>query len=216
MLARHAYTLIDNKVHIRMITDDQRAANVMAAAVGLMSVLNINKRSDTEIAIPGMDLVFSLNSLIVEPCAVLFKKRENVRGDITLSYLVLKACIGAIKLSADRLTQRFGYEVMHVTRQQGSAYSSNTGVANASGAATNEEVYLHYMKAYSDRFPSDVFREAYGIAQKKAKIGISDIPKYRDLYPSLDELDYQRSRLTSDIIEAVTGVDLANRSDKKK
>ena len=35
-------------------------------------------------------------------------------------------------------------------------------------------------------------------------------------YHCLEELDYQRSRLTSDVIKAVTGADVLNYTEKNK
>ena len=213
MLARHAKTLIDNNVHIRFFTDDQRASNVMAAAVGLMSVLTIKERSETLIAIPGMDAIFILNDAVARPFEKLLKERESVRGDITLSFLIIKRTAGFIRLLRDRIVNRYGYEEITLVRQQGSAYSGNTGVVNATGAVKEHKYYKSYMKVYSDRFPSDIFSEAYATAQKAAGRGIDDIPEYKALYPSLSEMEYQRSRLTSDIIKAVTGVELMGKEN---
>ena len=210
MLARHAKTLIDNNVHIRFFTDDQRASNVMAAATGLMSILSIKEKGERKLALPGFDWIFVTKDLLVDPFDDLLLKRENVRGDITLSFILAKQLVGRIKLAIDRTVQRFGYEETVLIRQQGNAFSGNTGLSNAAGEAKEHIYYSMYMKVYANRFPSDIYSEAYATAQKAAGRGIEDIPKYKNLYPSLEELEYQRSRLTSDVIKAVTGVDLIN------
>lgn len=201
MFARHVNALVDNFPYIRFITDDQRAANVAASAVGLMCVVNISEKSEPKIAIPGFGLYLDAESFISENFNKLSHKRENVRGDVTLSWLIIKQTVSCFSLPAQRMRNRFGYEELTLLRQAGNAFSGNEGAQNTAGQATDHIYYKMYWKNYSDRFISDSHASAYAEAQKRAGIGIKDIPTYKDLRMSPDELEYQRSRLGSELLK---------------
>ena len=200
MFARHIKALIDNFPYIRFISDDQRAANVAAGAVGLMCVVNIKSKSDMMIAIPGFSFYLEIESFVVKIFDKLSLKRENVRGDVTLSWILIKQTVSAFSLPAQRMRSCFGYEELTLLRQAGNAFSGNEGAQNTAGQATEHVYYKMYWKNYSDRFISDSHASAYAEAQKRAGIGINDIPTYQNLRMSSEEIEYQRSRLGSELI----------------
>ena len=203
MFARHIKALIDNFPYIRFITDDQRAANVAASAVGLMCVVNISGKSDPMIALPGFDVYLELESYISKYFNKFSLKRENVRGDVTLSWILIKQMVSVISLPAQRMRSCFGYEEQTLLRQAGNAFSGNEGAQNAAGTATEHVYYKMYWKDYSDRFISDCWSPAYAEAQKRAGIGIDDTPCYQNLQPTPEELEYQRSRLGTDLLKTI-------------
>lgn len=203
MFARHIKALIDNFPYIRFITDDQRAANVAASAVGLMCVVNISERSELMIAIPGFGLYLNIESYVSSFFNKLSLKRENVRGDVTLSWLLIKQIVSCFSLPAQRMRSCFGYEELKLLRQAGNAFSGNEGAQNTAGAASEHVYYKMHRKDYSDRFISDCWSPAYVEAQKRAGIGIDDIPCYQNLQPTPEELEYQRSRLGTDLLKTI-------------
>lgn len=200
MFARHIKALIDNFPYIRFITDDQRAANVAASAVGLMCVINISGKSEMKIALPGFGWYLDLEGFIVGQFNKLSLKRENVRGDVTLSWILIKQSVSSFSLPAQRMRNCFGYEELKLLRQAGNAFSGNEGAQNTAGQATEHIYYKMYWKNYSDRFISDSHASAYAEAQKCCPIGIDDIPCYKDLRMSSEEIKYQRSRLGTELI----------------
>lgn len=200
MFARHIKALIDNFPYIRFITDDQRAANVAASAVGLMCVINISGKSEMKIALPGFGWYLDLEGFIVGQFNKLSLKRENVRGDVTLSWILIKQSVSSFSLPAQRMRSCFGYEELTLLRQAGNAFSGNEGAQNTAGQATEHIYYKMYWKNYSDRFISDSHASAYAEAQKRCPIGIDDIPCYKDLRMSSEEIKYQRSRLGTELI----------------
>ena len=201
MFARHVNALVDNFPYIRFITDDQRAANVAASAVGLMCVVNISEKSEPMIAIPGFGWYLDAESFISKHFNKLSLKRENVRGDVTLSWLLIKQAVSCFSLPAQRMRNRFGYEELTLLRQAGNAFSGNEGAQNTAGECTEHVYYKMYWKNYSNRFISDSHASAYAEAQRRAGIGIKDIPTYKDLRMSPDELEYQRSRLGTELLK---------------
>lgn len=211
MFARHLRSLVDNFPYIRFITDDQRAANVAASAVGLMCVVNISSKSEMMIAIPGFGFYLETEKFIVKIFNKLSLKRENVRGDVTLSWILIKQIVSAISLPAQRMRSQFGYEELTLLRQAGNAFSGNEGAQNTAGQATEHVYYKMYWKNYSDRFISDSHASAYAEAQKRAGIGINDIPTYQNLRMSSEEIEYHRSRLGSELINMMCD---ANHEDK--
>ena len=200
MFARHIKALIDNFPYIRFITDDQRAANVAASAVGLMCVINISGRSEMKIALPGFGWYLDLEGFIVGLFNKLSLKRENVRGDVTLSWILIKQMVSCFSLPAQRMRSCFGYEELTLLRQAGNAFSGNEGAQNTAGQATEHIYYKMYWKNYSDRFISDSHSSAYAEAQNHCPIGIDDIPCYQNLRMSPEEIKYQRSRLGTELI----------------
>ena len=199
MFIRHALTLIDNNPYIRIITDDQRAVNVAAASVALMCVVNITKMSETKIAINGFDWLFALDGAVTKQFNKVSKKRENVRGDITLSWLLIKQAVSCLNLPAERLRQQFGYEELILLKQAGNAFSGNEGSQNTAGQASSHTYYKMYWKIYNDRFISDTHAPVFAEDQKRCGIGIDDTPTYKDLRMSVDEIEYHRSRLGNDL-----------------
>ena len=217
MFIRHALTLIDNNPYIRIITDDQRAVNVAAASVALMCVVNITERSETKIAINGFDWLFALDGAVTKQFNKLSKKRENVRGDITLSWLLIKQAVSCLNLPAERLRQQFGYEELTLLKQAGNAFSGNEGSQNTAGQASSHTYYKMYWKIYNDRFISDTHAPVFAEDQKRCGIGIDGIPTYEDIRMSVDELVYQRSRLGTELVnmtmEKSTNVKAQNNFD---
>ncbi len=199
MFIRHALTLIDNNPYIRIITDDQRAVNVAAASVALMCVVNITEKSETKIAINGFDWLFAFDDVVTKQFNKLSKKRENARGDITLSWLLIKQAVSCLTLPAERLRQQFGYEELTLLKQAGNAFSGNEGSQNTAGQASLHTYYKIYWKIYNDRFISDTHVPVFAEDQKRCGIGIDDIPTYKDLRMSVDEIEYHRSRLGNDL-----------------
>jgi hypothetical protein len=207
MFARHIKALIDNFPYIRFITDDQRAANVAASAVGLMCVINISCKSEIMIALPGFDFYLELEGYVSKYFNKLSLKRENVRGDVTLSWILIKQMVSCFSLPAQRMRSCFSYEELTLLRQAGNAFSGNEGAQNAAGAATEHVYYKMHWKDYNDRFISDCWSPAYAEAQERAGIGIDDIPCYQNLQPTPEELEYQRSRLGNDLLKAIRSED---------
>ena len=203
MFARHVKALIDNFPYIRFITDDQRAANVAASAVGLMCVINISGKSEMKIALPGFDWYLELEGFIATQFNKLSMKRENVRGDVTLSWILIKQIVSCFSLPAQRMRNCFGYEELTLLRQAGNAFSGNEGAQNTAGQASEHVYYKMYWKNYSDRFISDSHAAAYAEAQKRAGIGIDDIPCYQNLRMSPEEIEYQCSRLGNELINMI-------------
>ena len=211
MFARHAKTLVDYKVHIRILTDDQRAASIMAEAVGLMSVVSIQSKSEMKLAVEGFDFLLALEEKICKPFKSFLKKRENVRGDITLFNLLLKQLVGYVELSSLRIKNMFGYDEQIMLRQQGNAFSGNTGAANTAGTGSEHVYYNCYWKVYSGIFKSDSHSSVYAEAQKRCGIGLEDIPCYQNLEMTPDEMKYQRSRLTTELVNM-----LEDKKEEKK
>ena len=207
MFARHAKTLVDNFPYVRIITDDQRAANVAASAVGLMCVVNIQEKSEPMIAIPGFEWYLDAEGFVSKLFNKLSHKRENVRGDVTLSWILIKQTVSCFSLPAQRMRAQFGYEELTLLRQAGNAFSGNEGAQNTASAPTEHVYYKMYWKNYSDRFISDSHASAYAEAQKRSGIGIDDIPTYKDRRMTPEEIEYQRSRLGSELIRMTHGAD---------
>ena len=152
-----------------------------------------------KIAIKGFDWFLTIESTVTKQFNKLSKKRENARGDITLSWLLIKQAVSCINLSADRLRQQFGYEELTLLKQAGNAFSGNEGSQNTAGQASSHVYYKMYWKVYNDRFISDSHAPVFAEDQKHCDIGIDGIPTYKDLRMSVEEIDYQRSRLGNDL-----------------
>ena len=205
MFARHAKALIDNNPQIRIITDDQRVSNVSAAAVGLMCTINIQGKSETKIALPGFDWYLDFEAWFSKHSKKWNEKRENVRGDVTLSWLLIKQLFSLVKMPAERIRNQFGYEELQLLRQAGNAFGSTDGARNAAGAPTEHVYYKMYWKVYNDRFISDSHSSAYAQAQQRSGISIDDIPTYQSLRMTPDEIRYQRSRLGDELLDMLSG-----------
>ena len=105
----------------------------------------------------------------------------------------------------------FGYDEQIMLRQQGNAFSGNTGAANTAGTGSEHVYYNCYWKVYSGIFKSDSHSSVYAEAQKRCGIGLEDIPCYQGLEMTPDEMKYQRSRLTTELVKMLEKSD----EDKK-
>lgn len=200
MFARHVKSLIDNFPYIRFITDDQRASNVAASALGLMCVVNIRGKSEKKVAMPGQALYLELSGFVSKIFDKISLKRDNLRGDVTLSWLLFKQLESSFTMPAQRINNCFGYEELTLLRQAGNAFSGNEGAQNAVNKAEEHIYFKLYWKNYSGRFISDSHASPYGEAQKRAAFGINDIPCYKNLRMSDEEIVYHRSRLGAELI----------------
>ena len=211
MFIRHVRALIDNNPQIRMLSDDQRVSNVSAAAVGLMCTINIQGKSETKIALPGFDWYLDFEAWFSKHSKKWNENRENVRGDVTLSWLLIKQLFSLIKMPAERIRNQFGYEELQLLRQAGNAFGSTDGARNAAGAPTEHVYYKMYWKVYNYRFISDSHSSVYAQAQQRSGISIDDIPTYQDLRMTPDEIRYQRSRLGDELLDML---DAASKKEK--
>ncbi len=205
MMGRHPYSTIDNFVFFRYIGDEQRASSLMAEELGLMSVLAIGSKGDLEVTLKGFEWLFQLRDWLDSEFSKFYWKRENARGDVTLSMLLLKCAVRAVKLSCERLENRFGYRKVELIKQSGSAFSGNSGTVSTAGSAESFTYYQMYMKTYSDRFMTDCYSKLFGEAQKACGMGIMDMKEYGCLDMTVEEMQAQNDHFMIRLMKMLHG-----------
>ena len=114
-------------------------------------------------------------------------------------------CVSAVELVCERLENRFGYCERVLIRQQGSAFSGNSGTANTAGEVKKHVYYQMNMKDYSDRFLTDCYSSLYAKAQKACGRGIMDMEEYGSLSMTPEEMKLQSDRFMMNLMKMIHG-----------
>lgn len=189
-LVRHAAT-VDNYPFIKIITDEQRCASWGADARELCDIVNIDECSNFSLARPG----FHLRDLIISS---LLSKFENSyythrfnRGDNTLKMFMYKQLITKLYSYRLRTYNTFGFYRLNVAIEKGTQ----------DGATKTKHYFLSTKKIYSKRFSTDCYNDIFTEKALRSKVGLADIPEYKGVKATLDELMQQNSYFFNELLK---------------
>lgn len=187
-VARHPAT-IRHRTFIKILFDEQRSSSCGVALSGITEdIITIDKkRMKTK---NSMYFFFIRLLLIRIGCSISSKflsKHEELRNDVNLPYLFF-SWVSKISVKAYlNYKNNYSYEVIYFYLENGSLQEINHSESSA------QKYYLAYKKIYSERYSSDYLRTFFDLKSSAAAKGIKDLPHYRDIYPSFDEIDLQNS-----------------------
>lgn len=181
--------------YVRFLCDDQRPESWGADARELCDIVDIVDGGSKKIILP----FFALEEVLFLATDKLFRKIYDQyrfhRGDNTLTMHALKWLHGVVYNHYKRIENTFSVATAKVTVQAGTMDEKRKKC----------KYYLCTKKIYSDRFSTDCYHGFYLKKAARSKFGILDIPQYKAIEPSFDELKGQKSHFIGKIMKAFDG-----------
>ena len=190
----HAAT-IDNYTFFRWLFDDQRAGSLGANNKDLTNICYVKEVSDPKIVMPGFMFEEWIYALATKIYNKIYYKLRYERGDAnnTLLVYLLKKAYTPIYNHYWRVFNRY------------SVYTAKLRVTDGMDGEVLESSYKYYLataKVYANRFATDSYNEFYSAKAARSDKGLNNIPMYKGVRPTYDELCAQNSYFVADISEA--------------
>ena len=170
--------MIEYKCFVSMFGDSQRESGWGAKGRETAMVLKIQDNSETKLALK----FFAYRDMLYDFCRSLHKssviKNWYNRGDTTLPAYLLWKLTGIVINYGRRIYNTFGYEVSTLSYARG----------DGEGAKTECKYYRSYKKGRRAMYETASYKDYFGAANDKADIKFSDIPRFEERCPSLNEL----------------------------
>ena len=193
-VSRHPAT-IRNRTFIKILFDEQRASSCGIALSGITEdILTIDrKQTQKKNAMKFYFIELFLLSVIMNISSSFLSRYEGVRNDRNLLTTFMMWLAKWSHRSYIQYINRYGYEVIHFYRQNGSLPD---GVESDT---KSDKYYLAYRKIYADRYASDYLRPYFEDLNSQSEKGIGDLPTYEGRYPLWDtEMQCQNSYMVDD------------------
>lgn len=190
MLLRHSAT-VDNYPFSRFITDEQRAEKWGAEARDLCTLLNIDDVSKKRIILPFFFFEEALYLFLRKHFQSFYEDYRYNRADNTLFLYAFKSIYGLIHHHYKRIENRFSVKTVTLRRQAGTQ----------DGKTERIKYYLCTKKAYANTFSTDCYSSFFKTKAARSGVGLMDMPTFRDVVPSFDELSDMESHFMDDVIE---------------
>ena len=192
-LCRHSST-VDHHPFVSIYADEQRASSWGADARDMAKVINIKSADDERLAIP----FYFVEDLIIEKILGAFREfyREyrRVRSDNTLTVYLLKRFVSFLFKYDLRIKNKYGYFRCELQVESGPLEDNVVPVEE-------HEYYLSKKKIYSDRFSTDCFADFFNEAAKRTGVGVDDVPTYKGVKATFEEMKQQNSYFIRGISE---------------
>lgn len=174
---------VDFTCFVSIYADDQREDNLSAGLREVGEIIRIEDVEKGKLTMPLFfigELVYAISHKII---ASLHKKERFNKGNNTLLYYILHTVCAKIESYYMRIYNTFGYELMHVSIQDG---------------AKNNEAKLHKYfisnkKDLSKRYATDCLADSLAVRALRATWGLDDLPTYKTVRATHDENKQQKS-----------------------
>lgn len=181
-MRRHP-AVIRNKVYMLILTDEQRAMSWKANGREIALLARIKSRSERFLAIPFFTYAEMAYDFFWPRYINTLKEYYSLRGDMCLPiYLMKTVCCFFFAIHAGTVN-RFGYNEQIIETERGSM----------DGEKTEIPYYIIHKKDYSNRQETNCLKGIYQPRLSRAKAGLTDVPEYKRLMASADELAMQHS-----------------------
>lgn len=190
----HAAT-IDNYTFFRWLFDDQRPGSLGANNKDLTNICYVKEVSDPKIVMPGFLFGEWIYAIATKIYKSIYYKLRFLRGDAnnTLLVYLLKRIYQPIYNHYWRVFNKY------------SVYTANLRVTDGMDEGVLENSYKYYLataKVYANRFATDSYNEFYSQKAARSDKGLNNIPMYKGVRPTYEELCAQNSYFVADISEA--------------
>ena len=170
--------MIEYKCFMSMFGDSQRESGWGAKGRETATVVKILENSETKLALK----FFTYRDMLYDFCKAIHKssvvKNWYNRGDTTLpAYLLWKFSSLVINYGR-RIYNTFGYEESTLKYARG----------DGEGDSVEVKYYRSYKKARRAMYETASYKDYFGEANDKTEVKFSDIPRFKERCPSLEEL----------------------------
>lgn len=188
-MIRHSAT-VDNIPFVRVITDEQRPESWGADARDLCEIIHIRETYETKLALSFFFLYELLYQFVFGRFVNLYYKYRYVRADNILSMHILKLVVSKIHQHYKHIYNTFGYCKLRIQIESGTQ----------DGEIADKKYYLMSKKIYSKRFSTDCFSDFFTEKALRSSYGINDLPSYKNVKASIDELAEQNSYFVNSLL----------------
>ena len=199
-LCRHRAT-VDNYPFILYLTDENRAGSVNADLKELMDLLYISKSSDWNI----ITTLFAVDELLYDWLTDCMKKYQMnfkySKGGLNIFAYALRGLYVLMWRHYQKIYCRYSVSSLELSVCDG----------KEEGEKTKSVYKLSKWKIHNARFTTDALSAYYRYKTGRSRYGIVDIPDYKDICASMDELNSSHSYLVEDLSYAF----ISDESDKK-
>lgn len=189
-LIRHSAT-VDNFPFVRFVTDEQRPENWGADARDLCYLQNIDDVSDKKIILPFFFFEEALHMILSKFFFKLYEKYRYNRSDQTLLLYFLKSIFALENDHYKRIENRFSVKTVRLSMQAGTQ----------DGKIQKIKYFLCTKKAYANTFSTDCYSDFFKQKAARSDVGLLDMPTFRDVKPSIDELSSMESHFMNSVID---------------
>lgn len=182
--------LVDFYPFFRWIMASQRAGSLGADNRDMTIELYIKTVSDAKIALPCFafeEALYMMSTWIFKGVYYLFR---YLRGDNTLFMYLFKKLYSVIFNHYWRVFNEFSY------------YVATVRVTDSQDGEVLEKAYklcIPSIVVYAEVFASDSYNGYYSAKARRSNIGLGQIPMYKGIRPTLEELQQQNSYFIEDI-----------------
>lgn len=186
-MRRHAST-VNYYSFCKFISDEQRPESVGANEREVSQIIHMDGVEKQGVFCPFFTLTGALADRIRDSFKDFFYKYRNVRGDQTLLVYLLEHIVGGFCGYVDRYRNLYGYKIMRLRLEDGTE-----------GEARKAEYTFSTQKLYSSRYSTDCLKGIYEDQLRSCKRSLEDLPNYKDITASAEELDKQHSFFIRDV-----------------
>jgi hypothetical protein len=196
-LCRHPAT-IDNYPFIKIITDDQRPESLGADARDLCHIVHIDDCSDLRLSMPGFFLEELIYGFAFRPFINLYTQYRFNRADNTLFMYLLKGLVSKLHAYYNGIYNRFSFFKLNLKVEQGTLKRDKD---DDSARFEDKRYFIMPKKIYSKRFSTDCFSDLFLEKALSSNVGIEDLPEYKSVKASFEELEAQNSYFISELMD---------------
>lgn len=208
-MLRHVCTVIYNTVFIRLITDEQRPQDLPANLRMMMTVVDIEDKSDLKLALPFARQIDWLYEHTYKPFIRFYEDYSTYRNDTILSVMLLKFGASLFYNIYHYIYNTFGYYELQLSMEKGSTYGESDSVKTI-------HVYYFLVKlGYSERFCTDSHSLFYAKEQIEAGLGIRDYPCFEDKLMTREEMDAMHDFFIEKMKISTKVADIQDERDKE-
>ena len=201
MMSRHPNVTIEGNVFFKFISDEQRIGSLEAKLLQNLTVVEIAKKGDMQMALSGFFWLFWIRDYVCDPFEDLYLDYQNLRSDMTIALMLPKMLVSSIRLVCERLENTYGYKELTLVKRKGNGVSNDI----SQGTSVEYTYYLANMKVYAERFATDCYSQFFSEMQKKCKTNIEDYPTYKGLNMSYDEMLQQNDYFIMKLMNMTIG-----------
>lgn len=186
-MSRHP-AVIMNYPFVKFVSDSQRDNSVNSDFKELGNIVEILDTGEPKMLMPFFFIEELIYELVYKRFYKIYDNYRYERGDYTLfMYLFKKLGVG-VKHHYDRYYNIFG------------SVTTKINVCKSSDGTANESKYfIQPKKIYAGRYATDSLAGYFRDRARRAKVGLSKMPKYKGVTADVDELSAQHSFFFRDI-----------------
>ncbi len=180
---------------IRFVCDEQREENWGANARELCDIITIRERGRDKILMPFFAFEEAAYLLASKITGSYYDKFRFNRGDMTLTMYLLKSIYKKIYDHYHWIENTFGGHFNSVKVEKGTQDEK----------AGKAKLFVANKKVYANVFATDAWKSLLEERLKRSQTGLDDVPRYRDVYASIDEFRQHRSYFFETIFKMCSG-----------